>query len=199
MTFCCDIDGVLADYNRPMHRLLSQRGPMTPFPGTDPEVWWWYPKHGATPAMIASAEAARDDDWWATLPLHPDLTPRAVDLLTRLHDRVELTFVSARPCGREATLRWLATSLPDLRHPHVVHTQRKPLVLAGMEPDFYVEDTGSFVVNFVQTARDLHTRPCLTQLVNRPYNREYAAVGFTRAESTELALQRIADAVGGMN
>ena len=171
MTIACDLDGVLAEYNMPTHHLFSKWGPMRPMLG-DPDRWFWYDAYGATAEMIAAATAEQTVDWWATLPKHRDFTPRVAALLTELHARTELTFVSARSCPREASLRWLATHLPELDGPQVIHTPRKALLLSALQPDHYLDDAWTLVRDYLQLMPQAAAR---THLVERRYNQREMA------------------------
>lgn len=191
----CDIDGVLAEYNRPMWSLLSsiQPGGMTPLPVDGPGVWNWFPEHGARPETVAKAQQLVNDEWIMAMPPHDDFTPDAVrTLLFDLVFESELTFMTNRHTSRDSTRNWLE-HLTGIQQPQVVMTSyRKHLAVAAMEPRVFIEDSAANIRDFAMLSADLQLSRCTKILINRPYNIkwDFSQVGdVVRVPSTQRALE----------
>lgn len=172
-----DIDGVLAEWNQPFHKLLTQVGAkMHPLDG-EPLTWEWMTGLGATEADIKAACAAYTNLFWRFLPRHADLDRRAMEDLYEINNNHATTFVTARPPKfRDASHEWLQSNaigtgfnVPETVH--VIHTpHRKVMALVALEPRVIIEDNGVTLADYAVAERDHHLPPCLKILVSRPYN-----------------------------
>jgi uncharacterized HAD superfamily protein len=166
----CDIDGVLAEFNRPFRDLLISCGATMKEAGPDfPELWEWPLKHGATSAQLTAAwdYVERNPDWWASLPRHADVTDWTASALQTLTEDHEVTFVTSRPgLCRDVTADWLMEQFDIIPHVVVCFGQKEDVVL-GMRPDVIIEDRFATIYMLSRHA----IRPRLI-LVNRPYNHE---------------------------
>ncbi len=170
-----DIDGVLADYNHAMWRLLQACGAdMRPFEGPDPDCWFWYEKYGATAEQVKEALGRQTPEWWGHLDPHKELTLEALRGLAELCRLHEVTFVTSRPCGRDAAWYWLDWNLNyndrlNGPGPHVLVTPRKKHdALYAMDIDALVEDN----LDTVLALRGMYEyRMPVTVVVDRAYNR----------------------------
>ena len=169
-----DLDGCCSEFNAPMWQLLNQYCPMTPLPDTGPDVWDWYRKYGASDKAIDLAHQDTTPRWWGDLPPHADFTKKCRELLEDLHDEAEVSFVTARPRGRDETVKWLRRYLPLVPHPQVVLTPtNKAAALFAMEPHIIVEDSGMNLAAYQQLLSQTQRNRVTLILVNRPYNSHY--------------------------
>lgn len=190
-----DLDGVLAEWNKPFAELLHAEGAKVPSwkPFEDPAKWHW-PQTVATQAQVDAAWANANDVWWQALPLHNDVTAcdahgmEVRHLVQKLSALAEVSFVTARPCGRAASIAWLTSKL-GLIAPQVIHERQgdKAVLLAQMCLDMVIEDKADTLAQWTETEHFRGRRP-LAVLVNRSYNQgEYP--GVLRVPSTLAALR----------
>jgi len=195
-----DCDGVLCEFNAPMHALLSTFGTMQPLPIVDgvpsPHCWDWYRAYGATPEMIEKAHAAMTPEWWVELPQHADAVTGGFEFLGRLHSLMhdcDTTLVSARgniPAG--ITREWFSYKFGV--RANVLHTSsRKIMALIAMEPAVIIEDNAATLAHYAAAEKDYGLPPCLKILIARSYNTAWHA-GLTKsgvviATSTSHALE----------
>lgn len=196
-----DCDGVLCEFNAPMHALLSTFGTMQPLPLVNgvpsPHCWDWYRAYGATPEMIEKAHAVTSESqwWWCRLPIHADmLETQAKKLLTDFLCQHEVAFVSARGhVPTIATYKWLS-DLTNAPVNTVIHTSsRKIMALIAMEPAVIIEDNAVTLAHYAAAEKDYGLPPCLKILIARSYNTAWHA-GLTKsgvviATSTSHALE----------
>jgi hypothetical protein len=142
---CCDLDGVIFDYNdRVRQELIRLGSPMREWEdGKDPNTWHWYEPYGATREDMVSFQEASfiDPAWWEVANLHRDMTLPARMLLRKLCYENEVYFTTYRPRGvREATRQAISDQL-GIDHPHVILTgAAKEMVIQGIGADVVIED-----------------------------------------------------------
>ncbi len=188
LRLACDIDGVLAEYNSAFAAVLRAHGALlTLVEGHEPSRWLWYRHYGATPEQIEQSLAytASHPKWWYQLACHADFTFKAKRQLNQLCDACEVTFVTARPCGREATADWLGFHNFG-EFCHVILTPNKPLALIGLAPDVVIEDNHLTLEACVRALPDTRLL-----LVDRPYNRVHVSERVERCASTLEALEKV--------
>lgn len=138
-------------------------------------------------------------DFWENLQPHADLTLDTKAVLEDLCQNHEVSFVTARPFGRKASLNWLNRYL-IVQAPQVFLTPlRKVMALCALEPEVIVEDSARNLLDFSSAERDYNLPKCEKILVSRPYNTVWhascRAAGITIVDSTNDAL-RLAQKVG---
>lgn len=138
-----DIDGVLADFNTPMLKVLNEvlgtNHQWDPLVG-GPQVWDWpQGEFGIPDADVHRVweQHINKGSFWATCPpLNEEHLIRVSDL-QREH---ELYFITARS-GEDAkwqTERWLADR--GFIYPTVVMSGQKALIAHGLDLDLYIDD-----------------------------------------------------------
>ncbi len=185
-----DCDGVLCEFNRPFWELLNSHCPMNPLPKDGPEQWDWFPVHGATEQAQKKAWEQATPKWWGSLPPFPEFTKPARERLEDIAREAEVSFVTARPCGRDATAAWLKMFVPGLgQYPQVTVTpKRKIMALIGMEPHIIIEDNAPTLAHYAAAEKDYNLPKCLKILVARPYNRSWQAVMSSTSEDAGYAV-----------
>lgn len=187
-----DADGVIYDFNNPFHELLSIHcDTMIPFPHDGPQVWNWFERYGASKDAIAAAWEDATPEWWGNLPPHDDATEDALNHLIDLSDEADVTYVSARPQGRDETVAAIGR-MTYITNPQVVLAplSRKTPILIGMAPHVVIEDSGSNLAEYAAAERDYSLPPCTKILIARPYNRQWqSSPGLHVVSSTENALR----------
>ncbi len=196
LRLACDIDGVLAEYNAAFAAVLRAHGALlTLVEGHEPSRWLWYRHYGASPEQIEKALAytASHPEWWATLGRHTDFTIDACRALADLNEAAEITFATARPCGRDESQGWLEFYLPhSYGNVHIVLTPNKPLALIGLAPDVVIEDNHLTLEACVRALPETRLL-----LVDRPYNRVHVSERVERCASTLEALERVKEMADG--
>lgn len=189
----CDLDGVIVEWCRPFHALLTSLGAtMRPFDQIDPDCWDWFTHYGAEQTQIglATAYTKRTPQWWGDLPPHRDFMRDAREKLWDLEQDHEVTYVTCRPCGRDATAEWLKFYLPSV-NPYVVLTPgNKVMALVAMQPDVIIEDCLATLQAYKRVvATDNRQPPTQLILVDRAYNRVGDREGLTVVKSTGEGLE----------
>lgn len=192
-----DVDGVFANFNETFRLLLNEHGAEVPGPfdhQVSPKVWEWPLDLVASPAITRSAwqQVGAYPEWWATLPVLPEITEEVLDMLGALCAQRNVLFATARPAENPrylhaVTREWIETHL-KVAHPNLVLSMRPKALLAG-------------VVNATHLVEDnpaAFPGPILPRsfLVERPYNRDVKVPpAVMRVASTGDALQRIVNEV----
>ncbi len=195
LCLACDIDGVLAEYNAAFAAVLRAHGAeLTLVAGKEPERWLWYRHYGATAEQIEKAlnYTSSHPHWWSALDRHADFTVGARNLLSDLCEDQEVTFVTARPCGRNATMHWLSWHLNNQDRVPTILTPNKPLALIGLAPDVVIEDNHLTLEACVRALPETRLL-----LVDRPYNRVHTSERVERCTSTLEALERVKEMADG--
>lgn len=189
-----DIDGCFAEFNQGFRALLIQRGAkIRAFEVPEgPSCWSWPQVYGATYAEETSAwkYVYTHPEWWGTLEPHRDLTHRVQDIVNDLAIRHDLFFVTSRPMeARESTSGWLDEHVCAFGT--LICCDGKVEILRGLTPAAIMEDKPETLLGF--------RRPGEGVLVRRPWNTHVteASTGLTIVNSTERALERILEVVGG--
>ncbi len=195
LRLACDIDGVLAEYNAAFCAVLRAHGAqMTLVEGHEPSRWLWYRHYGATPEQIEKALAytASHPRWWENLNRHADFTATVRTVLSELCAAQEVTFVTARPCGRNEAMDWLTWYLHDADRVPTILTPNKPLALIGLAPDVVIEDNHLTLEACVRALPETRLL-----LVDRPYNRVHTSERVERCASTLEALEKVKEMSNG--
>ena len=167
MVICCDIDGVLANFNKTYMDLLVATTGKNLFPfGYEPQVWNFPEALGYTSSEIDYVWNSIQTNpvfWSSLLPL-----PGAFELLHSrgINDRKnDIYFVTDRMGVRAKyqTEDWLRKYV--IQHPTVLLTKYKGLAAHALHADFVFDDR-------FENIQDVERESPMTRafLINRPYN-----------------------------
>lgn len=191
-----DLDGVVAEFNGPA---ASQLGVTPPWPeGGAPATWDWMTQVTTPDALRrfwsfvtprTSAVYDKANEFWRSLPKHPDCTERVRTLLDALQD--QMMIVTARPAlAHEATVNWVARhlSLGSWVPVHLVPNAPKAYAYHALGATHVVEDCRAHALDLYAINQAVKV-----YLVDRPYNQGTLPPSTVRCASTADALQRIED------
>lgn len=134
-----DVDGVLADWDRPFCALLAQIL-KKPCAFEDPDLWEWPRKRGFTKDEEATAWKfiVANPGWWLTL--HPYMDS-VVNFRTLEQAGWDIYFITARhtPHARRMTAAWLEMRY-EIEHPMVILANDKGLVARALNLDAFIDD-----------------------------------------------------------
>ena len=186
-----DLDGILAAFNEAAHAILSAHGPMKALEVDGPSCWDWYEEYGAVPAgLLTLKQQMHTAAFWRSLDVHRDAaTPEVINSLSELMGNTEVSFVTARPVGRNATALWLMDNFYT-PYPTIVLTPGAKLAaLMAMHPSVIIEDNGPTLRDYALAVACNTVPPCTNILVKRPYNQAYwSTPGITPVNTTGEAL-----------
>jgi 5'(3')-deoxyribonucleotidase len=185
-----DVDGVLAQFNKPYAALLEELGvPTGTFPIEDPlfpPCWDWdilyMEKAGWSPEAIkakidvAWAAIRKSTAFWATLPSYPTTHLDIINLRTVVENAWDVYFITCRPgmTAKFQTEAWLMSK--GLKAPFIPTVLivengevNKSRLCKALELDAIIDDKPSNLQN---------VRPPTTKyLLDRPFNREWYELG----------------------
>lgn len=162
MKLSIDIDGVLADFDRPFCTLLEDVTGR-PCPYEDPDVWEWPAKRGFTNEEEGKAwnTIRTHPNWWMGLPTYPDSLLNFNELRG-----VDVYFVTARstPYAKMVTERWLKANY-TIDYPTVITSKDKGLVCKALHIDAHIDDKPEHLVDI-----KMHAPFTRCYLRNRKHN-----------------------------
>lgn len=195
-----DIDGCFADWNNAFRDVLTGRGAtLRPFDESgQPDRWHWPQAYGATFEQESDAWQAvyANPEWWASLDVHSDCDDSTRELLRQLVTAAsaEVSFVTARPNGRAASIAWVADkwghTVPVMRTPSY-----KPHALLALDAMVVIEDDLNTLARYRDLRNNYSLPTALLLLIDRPYNRPTSdrprlRDGLTVVPNTNAALRR---------
>lgn len=163
-----DIDGVLADFNTPFAKLLSERSgiPLDQFTFTE---WYWYRKTGIDKKLVRQAwddVVNNPADFWLNLKLI-NSPQTALDIMEIEDLGLEPVFVTARnPKLRAITNEWLYERL-GIRNPYLILSPKKGHICEALDAIAFLDDKYD---NCLDVLRMRGTKT-LVALRDQPYNR----------------------------
>lgn len=174
-----DIDGVLAEFNRPFAALLAKAAniPASTFTFTQ---WDWDRQAGVPDACIDHVWKSITEGEWspAVWEFWSELQPRtgARELLHWITSHPLFYtphFVTARnPALYNVTHEWL-TRVFNLRHPRLIMSPNKDHICAGLEATYFVDDKYATCVD-VHRMCGAYTVVCLLDAsYNRPAHADH--------------------------
>ena len=181
-----DLDGVLADFNTGFANKLIDVTGENKFSWFDnlsqPPCWDWPKAAGYTSKQIDATWRAVDDDpsfWMSLLPLRGVADFNAADGL--FEEDVDVYFVTKRdsPTAKDQSEVWLADQI-HLMYPTVLITGDKGLACKVLRLDAYIDDKVENVQAVVKESSWTHA-----YLLDQPWNRHAADIGWTRVHKVE--------------
>jgi len=203
-----DVDGVLAQFDRPFAYLLKELGCPVDFPTHDPQFpnqWDWdvaYMKDAgmddeAIAALQAKAWTAvkRSTAFWCTLPEYPTTRQDLLYLRACIENGWDVYFLTARPgiTAKFQTEAWLASKgikIPFV--PTVLITENahvnKPRMCKALELDAIIDDRPSNLAGIVD--------PTHRFLMQRPWNRDHTLTDVIEVTTVKDMLQLTLERLG---
>ena len=189
MRIGCDVDGVLADFNRAFieRTVLVTKKDLFPARPFDILTWNYPESYGYTSAEVSAVwkDVKRDPIFWSSLPAYVG-TWDAINLLRlrEVNDGDEVYFITARPGYRVKfqTEIWLqANSGYPTWTPTVLISSDKGGCAKALQLDRYIDDRTDNVYDVAGTG----TR---TYLMDRTWNRVLVNCGIERVASVQEML-----------
>jgi hypothetical protein len=182
-----DIDGVLAEFNRPYAALFNELGYTPPFDveHLDLSSWHWEEAHMRAAGLsedaikvildLAWSKIRASTAFWATLPSYPTAKLDLINLRTVIENAWDVYFITCRPgtTAKFQTEAWLMHK--GLKAPFVPTVLivdngevNKPRLCKALELDAIIDDKPSNLWNV--------TPPCQRFLFDRPWNAEWVEI-----------------------
>ncbi len=167
-----DVDGVLADFNTPFAKKLSEVSGISLDQFTFTE-WHWYRKTGIDKALVTQVwDEICEPNSYAAADFWLNLAPTrdAYQLIRWICDRpLEYTpyFVTARsPVLYDFTFDWLKDYF-DLDRPRLIMSEHKGLICSGLDATHFIDDKYDNCLNVLRM-RGTSTLVCV---LDQPYNK----------------------------
>lgn len=135
-----DIDGVLAKFDQPFARLLTELTGK-PCDVVDPDCWEWPRKYGFSDAEESAAWTwiSAHPEWWGSLPAYADAKAPYDFHSGEDHEFFFITARTGKKGVRRITEEWLQEKL-GIRFPCTLLTKEKGLVCHALGIDVFVDD-----------------------------------------------------------
>ena len=162
-----DIDGVLADYNGGIAKIIIDRyGIEVPISGKDITDWYQY-RNTIGRNLWKDVWKFVNDNPSFMCNLNPLASPYEFSRIESLNLNNDLYFVTNRASIgiKIITEKWLMKH--NISYPTVILSKHKGLIAAGLEADFIIEDSPK---NIISIYRD--SPKTKIYLMSYPYNKE---------------------------